>query len=305
MSAGDFTECLQVREKARQESIYVPYLNRWSQPDTIVPNPTNPQSLNRYSYVFNNPVNLVDPTGHDGKCLRYLDDQCVVYQTNGGGTTAQAPSTTLTTQEEQMLEEELKTEVCGQGGPQLDICFEEPDDLPDTNTCDVYPDLPGCRRVSAQPGECFVNMSCEPSSICNLNMTCDPSLLQFTEYPLYFPATYLPEWTIYYDASQIDWLGLGIDVFGIGGDIALGLNPIIGAPIWFASEIPEFLTIGSDFDALDMQEGDSVVSVLLGLGTTLAQELKLVPEVGSLGNAVSILDNIGVAPWEVRYNWRP
>ncbi|MBK7894750.1 MAG: hypothetical protein IPJ90_07675 [Anaerolineaceae bacterium] len=33
-------------------------------PDTIVPNPTNPQSFNRYSYVRNNPVNLKDPTGH-------------------------------------------------------------------------------------------------------------------------------------------------------------------------------------------------------------------------------------------------
>ena len=32
--------------------------------DTIVPDPTNPQSLNRYSYVRNNPVNFNDPSGH-------------------------------------------------------------------------------------------------------------------------------------------------------------------------------------------------------------------------------------------------
>ncbi len=44
---------------------YDPYINRWIQPDTIVPDPANPQSLNRYSYVYNNPLRYVDPTGHD------------------------------------------------------------------------------------------------------------------------------------------------------------------------------------------------------------------------------------------------
>ena len=32
--------------------------------DTIVPNPSNPQTLNRYSYCGNNPVVYVDPSGH-------------------------------------------------------------------------------------------------------------------------------------------------------------------------------------------------------------------------------------------------
>jgi RHS repeat-associated protein len=64
MKPGDFTGRLQVREKVLQDSIYVPYLNRWSQPDTIVPNLYNPQSLNRYTYVLNSPINFTDPTGH-------------------------------------------------------------------------------------------------------------------------------------------------------------------------------------------------------------------------------------------------
>ena len=32
--------------------------------DTIVPNAYNPQDLNRFSYVRNNPLRYIDPTGH-------------------------------------------------------------------------------------------------------------------------------------------------------------------------------------------------------------------------------------------------
>jgi RHS repeat-associated protein len=38
--------------------------HRFSQPDTDVPEPGNPQALNRYSYTLNNPVRYTDPTGH-------------------------------------------------------------------------------------------------------------------------------------------------------------------------------------------------------------------------------------------------
>ncbi len=43
---------------------YSPYLNRWLSPDTIVPDPANPQSLNRFSYTRNNPLKYTDPSGH-------------------------------------------------------------------------------------------------------------------------------------------------------------------------------------------------------------------------------------------------
>jgi len=44
---------------------YDPELARFTQADTIVPSMGNPQSWNRYSYVYNNPINYIDPTGHD------------------------------------------------------------------------------------------------------------------------------------------------------------------------------------------------------------------------------------------------
>ena len=41
-----------------------PLVGRFMQADSIVPDPGNPQALNRYSYVRNNPLKYTDPTGH-------------------------------------------------------------------------------------------------------------------------------------------------------------------------------------------------------------------------------------------------
>ena len=55
-------------------------LNRFIQPDSIIPNLYNPQSLNRYSYVRNNPMRYTDPTGH--RVCEDDDSDC----NNGHGT---------------------------------------------------------------------------------------------------------------------------------------------------------------------------------------------------------------------------
>ncbi len=43
---------------------YDPFLGRFVQADTIVPEPGEPQGLNRFSYCLNNPLRRTDPTGH-------------------------------------------------------------------------------------------------------------------------------------------------------------------------------------------------------------------------------------------------
>jgi hypothetical protein len=45
---------------------YSPCLGRFISPDSVVPKVENPQHWNRYSYVYNNPLKLIDPTGHTG-----------------------------------------------------------------------------------------------------------------------------------------------------------------------------------------------------------------------------------------------
>jgi RHS repeat-associated protein len=50
---------------------YDPALARFTQADTIVPEPGNPQSLNRFSYTLNNPIRYIDPSGHEP-----VEDSC-------------------------------------------------------------------------------------------------------------------------------------------------------------------------------------------------------------------------------------
>lgn len=45
--------------------LYNTDIARFPQSDTVIPNAFDPQTLNRYSYVGNNPTNYTDPTGHD------------------------------------------------------------------------------------------------------------------------------------------------------------------------------------------------------------------------------------------------
>ncbi len=67
---------------------YSPSLNHWVQPDTIIPNPGNPQDYNRYSYVRNNPIKYTDPSGHaacvDSECALGFNESSNQYTFRAG-----------------------------------------------------------------------------------------------------------------------------------------------------------------------------------------------------------------------------
>jgi len=60
-------------------------IGRFPQADSIVPQPGNPQALNRYSYTLNNPLRYTDPTGHafdEGNLGGDVEDWMTVLQRN-------------------------------------------------------------------------------------------------------------------------------------------------------------------------------------------------------------------------------
>jgi RHS repeat-associated protein len=65
---------------------YDAVLGRFISADTIIPNPLNPQALNRYSYVMNNPLVYTDPFGfwRIRISLHYIVGGHVSYDTSNG-----------------------------------------------------------------------------------------------------------------------------------------------------------------------------------------------------------------------------
>lgn len=60
--------------------VYDPQLARFLSPDPLVQAPTNSQSWNRYSYVFNNPLKYTDPSGYSAEsdgCITETSEQKV------------------------------------------------------------------------------------------------------------------------------------------------------------------------------------------------------------------------------------
>ena len=59
---------------------YNPGFTRFIQPDSLIPDIYNPQSLNRYSYVLNNPYKYVDPTGREPIVSELIGYNSVINQ---------------------------------------------------------------------------------------------------------------------------------------------------------------------------------------------------------------------------------
>ena len=63
---------------------YASNLGRWLSPDPVAGSIYNPQSLNRYAYVLNNPMNFIDPLGLDEEVCTSMNGQPLGCTTTPG-----------------------------------------------------------------------------------------------------------------------------------------------------------------------------------------------------------------------------
>jgi len=98
MNRMKFTGLWRDDETGLDHTLYRKYsstLGRWLSPDPMAGSIMNPQSLNRYAYVMNNPVNFIDPLGLD-ECMTGADGQqyCIDVPPIGSTTWAPMPPAT-------------------------------------------------------------------------------------------------------------------------------------------------------------------------------------------------------------------
>jgi RHS repeat-associated protein len=116
-----------------QARFYDPFLGRFMSPDILVPDPANPQTLNRYAYVTGNPMLFVDP---DGLCG--LDP---LHPENNNTIGLCGPGTTITYPEDESNDSPYSD--C----PEEHECQEETgDSSSDSDECPVPDPVPNpCR----------------------------------------------------------------------------------------------------------------------------------------------------------------
>ena len=239
-----------------QARFYSPKLGRFLSADTITPNPSNPQNLNRYSYVTNNPLLYIDPSGHDAdyfcsgsndyssSCTGYVQSQATLGSSLGGG------------------KKPKKDKDNEPGGTPP---------APTSTPCSV------------------VAIACSHPTATNTPFPATTPSVSVTPQDGIYPVKKEFRW------GAVDWLDIGINIIGIGGDIALGstlVGDMAGPEVWLVTEGVEYVGIArnvsnSDNNALGR---DGIAKAVEVIGD-LRRSAILAPGIGFVFNLINIRED--------------
>jgi hypothetical protein len=225
-----------------------PYINRFLSADTIVPGYANPQNLNRYSYVANNPLRYKDPSGHM---------LCQVCEGEGGdGYTPPKPPDPVEP--------------------------PEPDDPSDDPANNPEPGLN--EELEALMDYCVLHPYASSCSFALLPETCESGSVIGPPGTTYTPpGCQFAGFETYLDESQLDYGGLFFNGLGVAGGFAflIGTLGVVSLPAGVA--IYESTQIaGFAYDVYQLDTEAVTVDLVLEVAGQTNLGSQIVPGLGSL-----------------------
>ena len=138
---------------------YLPGVMRFISADTIIPG-MNPQALNRYSYVLNSPINMIDPSGHVYMPVTdYLSGEEELWEQTENSDYWD-PGTATTGLQSQTVQDYTPPQVAG------------PDIPADDGLDPVYE---SSSPAQPEPRKCNIRNPCGKGRPCNAKTACGPS----------------------------------------------------------------------------------------------------------------------------------
>lgn len=260
---------------------YSPTLGRFIQPDTIIPSVDDPQSLNRYSYVGNNPINFIDPSGHmrtdggSGKAAPIVNK--VVTNVSIGKTTSITTPKATTTPSTPPTAKPTATPT-STPTPVITLAPTKEQAMP---------------QVLIDP---YLYGTSTPATVLRPGATSTTTQTPTQQSPI----RNQPQKQVIIDWKKVDYFDLGIDALGIAGDIVLVFAEPAGGFIDAAVTVVELVGAGKAiYDATQQDysgvSGLSVDSLLYVLEKNPRLELKTtrwIPLIGSIASGISIYQNL-------------
>jgi len=279
---------------------YDPVLGRFVSADSIVPEPGNPQALNRFSYVLNNPLRYVDSTGH------FSEDEILTHFF--GSDWAELGKTwedvlAFFREGGQFENQWGWLEMLRQANSGYVLWFGSTEHRRGGRWTSAH-DI-GYWTIS-DDGKFYIHSGYGlVSADVVAELAAQSQWIGYRSTPA-APWGVSGCWSpraqrhhVKFDPDRVDWLSVGSDVLGIAGDVGLATGTPAGAGLWVVSQMAELALIGKSTHAL--LDGDPMaasgmsgkVADMVATGSGSAKLLRLAPLYGWVMNITSLTLDLG------------